>query len=503
MMKLIKIAYFFLASTILYACTSDFEEINTNPRTVNEDRINVDFLLTRALVYGALRYNIYQRSNELFPNTFMQYHAISVNYFETGRYMHRDDWAMAYYNWVYTEPGTNTYQIISLTRDDPQKINQTAIARIWKVVLMHRMTDFFGDVPYFEAFQGVAQPTFDRQEEIYKDMLNELKEAAQALDPSITGSAMRFGAADVLYNDNLEKWVRFANSLRLRLAMRISDVDPATAEQYVREVLDEGRIMNDNQYSARLEMFGDSDALIDNQNPIFVLSRIFTQEYRMGRLIMEWLVDYNDPRLIRYAEPAASTGQYTGLTNGLSIGAIDGIDIDNFSKDGDFVARQDHPIDLMLYSEVKFLEAEAALKGWGPGDPRDHYEQGIRASMEQYEITDAEAIDSYLSQPDIAYDATRTIEQIITQKWLAIFNNGFEAWAEYRRTGYPVLYEIASPNESETDGKVPVRARYPAILQSLNRQGLDQAIRQQGPDLLTTRMWWDVNEETNHQKPLN
>ncbi len=502
MMKFKKIICLLFAFVVLNACTSDFEEMNTNPRTVNEDRINVDFLLTRALVYGALRYNIYQRSNELFPNTFMQYHAISVNYFETGRYIHRDDWATAYYNWVYTEPGTNTNQIISLTQEDPQKINQTAIARIWKVFMMHRMTDFFGDVPYFGAFTGNAKPAFDRQEEIYKDMLNELKEAAEALDPSITGSSLRFDASDVLYNDDLDKWERFANSLRLRLAMRISDVEPALAEQHVREVLNEGMIITSNDESARLITFGGSDVVIDNKNPISVLSRIFTQEYRMSRLIMEWLTDYDDPRLPVYADPAANTGEFTGLTNGLSIGEIDAIDIDDFSKDGIFVAREDYPIDLMLYSEVKFLEAEAALKGWGPGNAGEHYELGIRASMEQYEITDDDAIDTYIEQTDIAYDPAMAMEQIISQKWLALFNNGFEAWSEYRRTGYPVVYEIATPQESETGGKVPVRAKYPAILQSLNREGYDQAVQQQGPDLLTTRMWWDVNEETDNQKPL-
>jgi hypothetical protein len=146
----------------------------------------------------------------------------------------------------------------------------------------------------------------------------------------------------------------------------------------------------------------------------------------------------------------------------------------------------------MRYAEVKFLQAEAALRGWGSGSAQAHYEEGIRASLAYYDVP-ASARDDYLSQPGVAWNAggsgAAQLEQIITQKWIALFTQGLELWAEYRRTGYPTLQPI--PTDGQTGGAVPSRMLYPNVERTTNTQNVEDAAQQIGGDAMTTDLWWD------------
>jgi hypothetical protein len=492
------------------ACTDNFENINISPVAVQEDRINEDLLFTRAIVYGALRYTEFQRAQMLYANHYIQYYSVAVDFFETDRYITRNDWLTDYWRAAYADYAMQTQQVINITLRDPNKVNKTAMARIWKVFIMHRITDLWGDVPYFEALTGAITPSYDPQEVIYLDMLKELREAVASFDPSRTAS---FGNADMLYQGSIDRWTRFANSLRLRLAMRISLVAPNVAEQHVREVLNENHLISANNQTALVPYgrdFGNAD---ENIQPMGVI-RSFN-EYRASNTLVDFLAENNDPRLGLYLEPVAN-GNFVGLRNGLNPEEVNTIDRDDFSRDSQLISNIFAPSALLQYAEVCFLQAEAALRGWGPGTPQQFYEEGIRASIRFWlevrqnlltrvpaqdrgvipsvEVTETD-INNYLVEPNIAFNQGRALEQIITQKWLTNINQGFESYAEYRRTGFPVLNPIPNTDGlSETGGTaVPSRLRYPAEEQALNGTNYQRAVQRQGPDLPTTRVWWDTN----------
>lgn len=489
-------------------CTGDFDEINISPTAVQEDRIDEDLLFTRALVYGALRYTEFQRAQHLYANHYIQYYAMAVDRFETGRYITRNDWLTDYWRAAYADFGMQNQQVINIAQKEARKANKVAMARIWKVFIMHRITDFWGDVPYFDAFSGDITPAYDPQADIYADMLDELRDAAASFSPEADAT---FGPADILYQGDIDAWARFANSLRLRLAMRISDADPALAEQHVREVLEDGRLISSNAENALMPYgrdFGNAD---ENIQPMSLI-RSFN-EYRVSTTLAGYLKDNNDPRLELYMAPNEA-GEYVGLRNGLNPSEINALNPNNFSRESQLISNPYAPSVLLSYSEVQFLRAEAALRGWGSGSAQSYYESGVRASIEFWldvrdrlysrvpadeaqaipdtEVTEAD-IDAYLEEPGIAFDPGRALEQIITQKWLANINQGFEAYADYRRTGFPELTPIPNTDgASETGGsELPRRVRYPAEEQALNRENYQAAVARQGPDLPTTRMWWD------------
>jgi len=503
-----------LACTLAFGCDiGDFGDINDDPTAPNE--IDSDLLFTRAIQYGTLRYNVYQRGQHLFGNQYVQYFANLAPDFPTDRYESAppyDAWAAAYWKAIYasqggianigenvSNSGINTQIVINRTQDDPQKINITSQARIWKVFLMHRMTDAWGDVPYEEAFQGLEgnrTPAYDPQEEIYRSMLTTLETAADALDPSITGERFRLGESDLLFGDDLERWRHFANSLRLRLAMRISEVDPALAEQHVQDILQNRAIISSNAGSARRPTTKGGELI--TQNPLSVID-LFDDD-RVSELVVDTLKALDDPRLPVYADTILTAFQDTvtfrGLPNGLGAGTLSGLDENRYSKTGDPVRRQDVPVPVLLYPEVKFLEAEAALRNWGPGPAQDHYEEGIRASLAMYDITDPQTVQDYLQQPEVAWDRNESgaekLEKIITQKWIALFSQGFEMWAEFRRTGYPRLRQI--PNDGDTNGEVPSRILYVSVEKNTNTENVEAAAQRIGGDAMTTDVWWDEEQ---------
>ncbi len=496
---------------ITLSCTSDFEQINKNQTGLTGDRFEENLLFTRSLVYGALRYTEYQRAQQLYAQHYMQYYSVSVTYFPTGRYITRNDWLTAYWREAYSDFGMQAQQVIELTENDESKANKTSIAKIWKVFIMHRITDFWGDVPYSDAFKGNIAPAYTPQSEIYYDMISVLKQEAANLSNSDSES---FGESDVIFQGDKNLWIKFANSLRLRLSMRLSNVDPAFAQQQVSELIVEGNLISSNMESAVLPYGRDFGNAIENVQPMSILRNF--NEYRMSNTMVDYLKNNGDPRLGLFVEPT-ETGVYRGLQNGLNPEQISASNLSEFSRDTNIISNQATSTGLLTYSEVLFLKSEAAMRGWGPGSAKQLYENGIRASIDYWYTTytnykntlpedeanalpvviiDETAINTYLTSANVSYNPSSGLEQIITQKWVALINQGFESYAEYRRTGFPKLNPIPNTNgESETGGSsLPLRVKYPAEEQSLNRNAYNEALARQGPDLPTTRIWWDVEQ---------
>ncbi|MFP4228566.1 MAG: SusD/RagB family nutrient-binding outer membrane lipoprotein [Salinivenus sp.] len=488
----------------------DFGDTNEDPTRATE--VDAQLLVTRSLAYGTLRYDAYQRSQHLLGNLYSQHFANFAPSFPTGRYESSapyDDWVTSFWNATYaaygggenvgenvSNAGVNIQIAIDQTEDDPEMVNINAQARIWKVYLLHRITDAWGDVPYSEAFAGLegnTSPSYDPQEDIYRDMLNTLESAAQNLDSSIQGDRFRLGDADLLFDDDLSKWRRFANALRLRLAMRVAEAAPDLAEQHVQAVTQEGELMQSNDDSARRPTTSGGDFI--TQNPLSVISTF--EDDRVSETVVDTLKALDDPRLPVYADTIGAAFQdsvaFRGLPNGLDSGTLSELQGFRYSAAGETVTAPDFPVPVLLYPEVKFLEAEAALRGWGSGSAEAHYEEGIQASLAMYDITDSQVVDDYLAQPGVEWDASGSdaekLEQIITQKWIALFSQGLEMWAEFRRTGYPDLRPI--PGEGETGGAVPSRLLYPDIEQTTNTENVNAASDRIGGDQMTTDVWWD------------
>ncbi|MBT9392277.1 SusD/RagB family nutrient-binding outer membrane lipoprotein [Hymenobacter sp. NST-14] len=488
-----------LAAGLATGCTERFTDLNTDPTTAAN--ATADALFARALKYGTLYDDDFQVGEHLHANMWVQFFANSTPAFGTDRYESNDEWTTKFWTRFYAGYGMDLAQAIRQVAQQPGQVNRLSQARIWRAFLFQRITDYWGDVPYLEAFEGgtgTGQPAYEPQAIIYLSLLQELTEAAAALDDTQPGN---FGPADLLYANPAaaypapavaeanQRWRHFANSLRLRMALRLTKVAPSLAQQHVRTALAAG-VMSSHPESAIMNNTGGSVRI--SQNPLAVV--LGFKDCRISATLVAYLRRFNDPRLPIYVAPVSATNpSLAGMPNGLSASelTLPQNRPANFSLAGARFQDAAHDQYLLTYAEVCFLRAEACLRGWdATGTAEQWYQTGIREALAQTGVSSAALVEAYLREPGVRFEADRALEQIITQKWLALFgHNGFEAYAEYRRTGFPVLRPI--PNPGETNGRVPRRLRYPLLEQRLNPASYQAAISRQGPDLLTTRVWWD------------
>lgn len=503
----------FILTLSLTACDKDFEEINTNPNS--PETVSPALLLPTVIRSSA---------NEIagkawgIGNVVMQYTA-KIQFTNEDRY-----------NWG---PEGNPYStfyhalrdvnnIILLAQESGQN-NYVGIAKVIKSYMYSFMTDAYGDIPYTEATsakEGINYPKFDRQETIYQGILADLEEANQLI-----GSTSETVEGDILFQGNLMKWRRFANSLRLRIHMRLADrVDPSGALQAIVSNPQDHPIIQSNEENAALQYLQD----VPNQHDLYTTRAGSFDEYRLSKNMENILKSYNDPRLYIYAQPTTASGKgvlgspqdYAGVPNGLADeSAVEYSPTGDPTKGGsnyisrvgllfacsacsDLASPIGYQTILISYSEVQFILAEARERGFiTVGNAEEYYRKGIQASFDYYEsrlrvanlnaIADvAQPSADYYLQPQVAYTGSTTekLEKIGTQKWLALFFTGMEAWYDWRRTGYPKI----KPGPAAFISTIPVRFMYPTGVQALNKANYDLAIQAQGEDRITTRVWWDV-----------
>lgn len=379
--------------------------------------------------------------------------------------------------------------IIAMSEKGTGLGNYAAIARILKVYIFSVLTDTYGDIPYSDAGKGAAgvsfTPKYDTQEEVYKGMLAELKTVAQSIN---TAEALVY-SGDPVYKGTMTRWVKFANSLRLRLLMRASAQLP-TAVADIREMLTAPQswpVMESNDDNF-LYKYSGSLPDVYPLAPIYV--RDFDFKYKsVSAFIVDSLKKFNDSRLFQFARPTnASAGtsnpQYVGLPNSLpvteSANYNGGFNYQSYL--GTRFQSNTEPAIWLTYAEVLFLKAEAAQKGFFTGNGAELYNTAIKASFDYW---GAAYNSSYLDQPGVKYDGG--LPKIFLQKFFALYFTGFEAWNEYRRTGYPAL--VPGPT-NVNDGKVPTRIPYPLSEQSLNRVNYTDAAGRMGNDNMNYKMWW-------------
>ena len=374
--------------------------------------------------------------------------------------------------------------------------NIAAPALVMKSWTFGIMTDMWGDIPYTQANKSdpTAPPQYTRQKDIYAGILTDLKTAS---DISIAGGT-NYGTADLIYGGDASKWKKFANSLRLRYGLRLSKVDPATAQAQVAAAIAAG-VFTSNADNALLRWPGDGT----NNSPIYN-NFVTRDDQHMSQTLVNAMKSLYisigptpadtvfDPRLAVYATPIASspsTPLYVGAPNGLQDDAAISIGINNTSRVGIAYRSKTTPSILMAYSEVLFDEAEAAARGWAPGDPASLYNAAIQASMQYNGIPD-NVTAAYIASPRVAYSSTTGLQQIALQRWIALFSEGTEAYSEWRRTGVPDLQP--GPAAITTPHIVARRLTYPVSEQSFNNSALQAAITAQGGALLSSRVWWDT-----------
>jgi hypothetical protein len=467
-----------LAGALLFACSDKFEELNTNPNVPTE--VNPRFLLTETLRSSI---NNYLDHNYRFANEIVQYSARNISG-EVQRFEWEPGMSNPFWNGAYAQ-AANLQDI----KDKAQKLkhpNYEAVALILEAWMMSTLTDTFGDIPFSEAGKGMAglsQPVYDAQETVYQNLLAQLQQA----NSLITTTAYPIGG-DILFNNDLTKWKKFANSLRLRLLMRASGKSSISAGTQMQEIVN-----NPVQYPI---FTGNTDHAVLNylttQPNVFPPSTDRQSSFdlfKASEFLVKTLQTLNDPRLRVFAQPtprsvAAGNPMYVGLPSGLSeaeASQFNGGDAFQSVIGSRFFTANQAGTFLMTYSELQFILSEAALRGLISGDGQDYYDKGIRASFAHWGVPMPEG---YLQQEEVSYDAT--LEKIILQKYLHNYFNGSETWFDLRRTGFPAL--PLGPAVSNSAQR-PLRMYYPVIEQSLNESNYQQAVSRMGGDHPNVKMW--------------
>lgn len=464
-------------SVLLAGCKSELEEINENPN----EAINAqpEYLLANSIKSNA---DVILGSDASMETTtlFVQ-HWAKIQYTDVDKYTVSISNIQNVWTNLYSQGLTDFSTIIKIG-EETGNVNYQAVGLILKSWSFQILTDLYGDIPYSEAVKidQTLTPKYDAQKDVYLGLLNDLKKASEQINTA--GSPI---SGDLIYNGNLTKWKKFANSLRLRIALRIADKDPQTAKTVIAELAaDKSALIASNEDIAQL-IYQASP----NQNPVS-RDRETRDDYRVSKSVIDKLQELKDPRLAIFANKtvdATPTG-YIGVTNGLPADSAAKLGFTKTSKLGDYFTAPTSPAVFLSYSEVLFNLAEAAQRGFITDKPADLYKAAITASLQQFKVNSAD-IASYLAQPAVAYNPANFKKSIGDQKWLALFGQGLEAFTEWRRLDYPQLKPAYA---GVLSGKIPSRFIYPTGEQALNGANYKAAVAAQGEDRLTTKLWFDA-----------
>lgn len=502
-----------LILTTLTGCDEGFDEINTNK--VDPTTLSPSFVMNKAIIdatyqdgFGTLQMLCYNFGIVQQIITPYGSSLAGGNYNQNVVANTPLVWQNYYRNVV-----KQIVDVVEKTKADDTQSNLYHAARIWKAYTFMIITDTYGDIPYTEAGKGyiddVISPKYDTQQSIYKDILKELEEASAGLNA--TKSTV---STDILYGGDIPKWKKFGYSLMLRAAMRLTKIDAATAETYVKKAV-AGGVFASNDDNAIMR----HTALYNNYIANHLAAREKTNFY-LAAPFVNYLKDNNDPRLgslaIRYVgalggpdqsgsrastDPAKQIGMPMGYDD-VSIRqvlAANGVaSLWDFSQVNlNTVLKLDAPEFHVTHSQTQLLLAEAAIRGWVSGTAADYFTAGVRANLEQMASYDVSAaipeasIAAYLKAHPL--DNAKALEQINTQYWVSSFLNGPELFANFRRSGFPALAKNPYPGSELQKESFIRRMPYPDSEIIVNLQNLNEAIGRQGPNNLESRVWWDKN----------
>ena len=355
--------------------------------------------------------------------------------------------------------------------------NQQACTEIMSVYTWSILVNTFGDIPYTDALDFTkSQPKYDDAKTIYNSLFTRLDAALAALDPSAEG----LGTSDILYNGDINSWKRFGNSLKLRLALTIADDDPVKAKTLAEQAAP--NVFSSLGQQAQLRFV----ASPPNTNPLYEdLVQSGRRDFVGTTIFIDTLIAFNDPRLGAYFNTPAAGGSYIGGENGSG----GNTDYTSFSEPGARLRDPSLPGMLLSYSEVEFLLAEAAARGYAVnGTITGHYNAAITASIEEWGGSASQAA-AYVAQPDVAYataPGSTFKEKIGLQKWISLYDQPVMSWTEWRRLDSP---DLVAPADAQSD--IPLRLTYPTTESNLNTANYNAASAAIGGDEVSSRLFWD------------
>ena len=531
----------------LVSCTDKFDELNVKRGALTTDQMDgsmIGFAFAEAQHWGM---RAWYQGNNLFAGEYSQFQATIHPNFTSSNYNGPGSWTNLMMEGFYSNTGFGAAAnqldfVLKYTAANNLK-PENALAKIWKVMLYHRQTDYWGPIIYSEFGNQKTSVPFDSQKDIYYDFFKILDEAATDLRAANTANPKTkiYDTHDLVYGGDIMKNLKLLNSLRLRLAIRIAYVEPAKAKTEAEKAASapEGFIVN-NADNAMSKV---------NLNFVNKLSTItYISEFVLTSTLASLMNGYEDPRIPEYSQPCCGRLTPGNAVFGGLVGFRNGYPASQRGKEKDlaysYVGKKWLPINnggtnepdpIMEAAEVFFLRAEGALRGWNMGGTaQDLYNEGIKASL-KFRVNASDAVaNSYIistklpakpldrfGKPDarnsppvtdipVLYDAAgsfeRRLEQIITQKWLALFPmNDTEAWAERRRTGYPKGYAIIeSANPDLTRTQLARRLIYPPNSYSKNGAATAAALTLLGgKDSYATRLWWDAKPLASYPVPVD
>lgn len=490
------------------SCENGFVELNTNPTAATA--LNPVYTFNNAIVNGS-----FPGGMLIFEEPIVQQMFSPNSGIISGGNFNIDNRGSAGANaqlWqrYYRDNIRYLVDVIAKTKSDASRSNLYHMARIWKAYSFMVLTDSYGDIPYSEAGLGYLSsnvtPKYDTQESIYTDILKELTEATAALDATKT-----IEASDIMYGGDVPKWKKLGYSIMLRAGMRLSKVNPTLAQSTVQKAV-AGGLMQSNADNCAVRHNANYQSSVG-----VTLNSTEAANYYLTKNFVDYLKTTADPRLnsiaVRYVgaksgpeQTAARANRETSVQLGMPLGFDNGTIVARATADG-LASFYDYsqldrtrmgsitaPCFLVTYAQTQLLLAEAVQRGWTTGNAADLYNAGVTAHMQQLAdygsssaVPDA-SIAPYLQKNP--YVAARGLELINTQYWVASFLNGPEAFANFRRSGFPTLTPNPYPGK-EIKGNFINRLSYPDSEISVNQAKVSEAISRQGPDNLDTRVWWD------------
>ena len=474
-----KIIYIILVLGVTFGC-QDFEDWNIDEK--NPSSVPANYLLTSAekdlftrMSSTSVNYNIFKLFAQYWNET--QY-TDEVNYNIRGR-----DIGGGFFLYLYRDILNDLREAQQLIDEDASlnanlKSTQSGVVEVLQVYTWHVLVDTYGYIPYSEALMGVENltPVYDEDSVIYVDLFTRLDKAIQML----SADSESFGAADLIYNGSTAQWRKFANSLKLRMAVRISDYDNATAQQLATEAVSSG-VFTSNADNASFPF----ETAPPNTNPIWTsLVQSGRNDFVMANTFVDIISPLNDPRASVFMDDNITP--YEGGTYGTGSAYTD------FTHIGDLWHTPDLEGVILSYDEVEFLLAEAIERGLITGDAGTHYYNGITASILYWGGSQEDA-DNYMAQASVAYDAANWKKSIGVQKYIALYGRGFEAWSSWRLLDYPDTF-----TRPEVSGEaVPRRYLYGNDDGDVNSVNYEAASQAMGGDLKSSRVFWDIVGEGN------
>jgi hypothetical protein len=442
----------------------------------------------------------------------------------------RDDYMSALWEAQFPREVKNIVDMVTRTNGDETRVNINAVSRIMKVYIFSRLTDLYGDMPYFQAgkgyYDGVLTPAYDAQEEIYNDFFLELDQATQTLDASKDPILQ-----DFYFEGDIARWKKFGNSLRLRLAMRLTKANIAKAQAEAEAAIAGGVMQSNNDMVVMKHIdvpFGGDVYGGNGTSYVFMNSSPIESAFRICSTFSDYLVSTSDPRINLFAASYLKDDSRTDITTKVldEVGSYHDMSMppSTFSwevtggeitidvngtptavspllqrmQPSKYISAINAPYVVMSYSEVELWMAEAAFRGWNTGSTAaEHFSKALAAGVEQMTVYDAPEISATSIANFVAANPLASgteLEQINTQLWINFALNGQEAYANWRRSGYPaIVYPNRDPGLNQSNGEIPRRMQYPVSEHLLNKINVDVAVARlaEKADVWTSRVWWD------------